>query len=107
MSRRTTTAQASEDPRVKEKKIKVKEEKSKGKRRAYTEEEEEEEQIQEHAEDDDAAGDDEDGQQDEDEAGSPRGAKRARVNGDGDSVPSGSGPQYHPKVKTQPRGDDG
>jgi hypothetical protein len=106
MSRRATTAQDSENLRVKEEKIKVKEEKSKGKRRAQTEEEEE--QTQEPAEEDDAAGDDEDGQQDDDGAGSPRGAKRARVNGEGDSVPSGSGPQYqHPKVKTQPRGDDG
>ncbi|KAF9476726.1 P-loop containing nucleoside triphosphate hydrolase protein [Pholiota conissans] len=112
MSRRSTTAQASENVRVKEEKVKVKEEKAKGKRRADVEEEDEEEPTQEPADeagnDEDAAGEPDGSQQDEDDAGSPRGNKRARVNGDGDSVPSGSQPQYqHVRVKTQPRGDDG
>ena len=54
-------------------------------------------------------GEDEDGEGEEEEdedaqSGSPRGSKRARINGDGDSVPGrGDSQPPLPRVKTQPR----
>ncbi|KAF8967457.1 P-loop containing nucleoside triphosphate hydrolase protein [Flammula alnicola] len=106
MPRRSTTSQSTEDIRVKEERVKVKDEKTKGKRRAPVEEEEEQEQEQDaEGEDEDAQGE-QDNEEEEAESGSPRGSKRARVNDDGDSVPGGSQLQQ-PRVKTQPRGDDG
>jgi hypothetical protein len=60
--------------------------KSKGKQRAHAEEEDEEEE-------------------DEEVAGSPRGAKRSRVNEDGDSRPANRG--EYKRVKTLPRDVDG
>jgi structural maintenance of chromosomes protein 5 len=108
MSRRATNADSTHHRRVKEEKIKVKEERNKGKQRARVDEEEEEQRQppQDPEGDEDAAGEPDD----EEEAGSPRGAKRIRVNGDGDSAPGGSQNDDEPplpKVKTLPRGSDG
>ncbi|KAF8165900.1 P-loop containing nucleoside triphosphate hydrolase protein [Crassisporium funariophilum] len=113
MPRRATTSEAPENVAVKKEKIRVKEErqKTKGKQRAPAVEEEEEQQ----GEDQDAEGEDEDAEGDQEEgegqeSGSPRGSKRVRVNGEGDSVPSASGSQLRqrlPKVKTLPRDTDG
>jgi len=105
MSRRATNADSTRR-RVKEEKIKVKEERNKGKQRARVDEEEEEQRPSPDAEEDeDAAGE----PNNDEEAGSPRGAKRIRVNGDGDSAPGGSQNDDAPlpKVKTLPRGSDG
>ena len=105
MSRRATNADSAYR-RVKEEKIKVKEERNKGKRRARVEEEEEQRPSPDAEGNEDAAGEPDD----DEEAGSPRGAKRLRVNGDGDSAPGGSQNDDEPplpKVKTLPRGSDG
>ncbi|KJA29565.1 hypothetical protein HYPSUDRAFT_31485 [Hypholoma sublateritium FD-334 SS-4] len=104
MPRASSSAQP-EGSRVKKEKIVVKEERSKGKRREQVEEVEEEEQheSQEQNERDvDAEGEEE--EEEDSQSGSPRGSKRARINGDGDSVPSRSDSQPPlPRVKTQPR----
>jgi hypothetical protein len=99
--------------KVKSEKIKA-EKKNKGKQRAYVEEEEEEDDEEQgpHAtgkyyEDDeepDAQG--ETDEEDEEGAGSPRGAKRSRVNEDGDSRPADKA-KYKERVKTLPRDVDG
>jgi hypothetical protein len=86
--------------------IKVKQEKlrNKGKRRADTPEEEP------PAEEEDAEGEtDEDANGEQEEESTPRGSKRLRVNGEGDSRPSsnGHGSQQVPKMKTLPRDTDG
>ncbi|KAF9528049.1 P-loop containing nucleoside triphosphate hydrolase protein [Crepidotus variabilis] len=101
---------------AKVKREKVKEEKSSRKRREVTPEEPEEEPSQD-------AGDEEDGSdgpdepenatqnpEDEDEGSSPRGTKRRRINGDGDSATSDQDEDQEvalPKVTTLPRGADG
>ncbi|KIM34992.1 hypothetical protein M413DRAFT_449948 [Hebeloma cylindrosporum] len=106
MSRRATNGDSAHHKRVKEEKIQIKEERNKGKQRARVEDEEEEQISQDVEGDEDAAGEPDD----EEEAGSPRGAKRMRVNRDGDSVPGGSQNEDEPplpKVKTLPRGTDG
>jgi hypothetical protein len=110
MARSTTHTNGTGHARVKQEKSRVKVEKAKGKApaRAATEddddEEEEEEEEQNNSQD---AEEEEHEEEVEEGGGSPRGAKRVRVNDDGDSVPSGSQPMPLPKVKTQPRGDDG
>ncbi|KAF5321543.1 hypothetical protein D9619_000206 [Psilocybe cf. subviscida] len=99
--------------RVKEEKHRVKAEKAKGKApaRQATEEEDDDDddEPQNNTQNGQRGGeeDEEAADEDEDEGESPRGAKRVRVNDDGDSVPSGSQAALLPKVKTQPRGDDG
>lgn len=103
MPRASSSAQP-EGSRVKKEKVIVKEERSKGKRREQVEEEVEEEEQHEPQEEDeqDAEGEEED--EEDSQSGSPRGSKRARINGDGDSVPSRSDSQPPlPRVKTQPR----
>ncbi|KAF9554516.1 P-loop containing nucleoside triphosphate hydrolase protein [Agrocybe pediades] len=110
MARRATTPlESSENVRVKFEKVKVKEEKNKGKTRARIEEDE-----TEHAavEGEDARAETSNNEEDTEENGSPRGSKRRRTNGEGDSAPSGSGSHEDnnedlPRVKTLPRGEDG
>ena len=105
MPRRATTSEAPDDIKVKMESIKVKQEKlkNKGKRRANTPEEAPEEEDAEGETDEDALG-----EQDEEES-TPRGSKRLRVNGEGDSRPSsnGHGSQQVLKMKTLPRDTDG
>lgn len=100
--------------RMKEEKSRVKVEKSRDKapaRHATDDDDDDDDEPQHNGRDEhqrDAEEDEEHADEDDEEGGdSPRGAKRVRVNDDGDSVPSGSQPASLPKVKTQPRGDDG
>jgi hypothetical protein len=107
MPRRSTTSAAGPSTQVKEERATVKPEKVKvnGRRRAQTpgvEREQEEDQPKEE----------EDGSQqndaEEQEDGSPRGNKRRRVNGRGESaVDDEGGSLSSMQVKTLPRGEDG
>jgi structural maintenance of chromosomes protein 5 len=103
MPRRAATSEAPDDIKVKTESIRVKQEKlrNKGKRRANTPEEEPEEEDAEGETDEEARG--------EQEEETPRGSKRLRLNGEGDSRPSsnGHGSQQVPKMKTLPRDTDG
>ena len=85
----------------------MKEEKSKGKgkARARVDAENDEDDQQNGAGDQDAEGDDDEG--DREGVGSPRGAKRTRLNEEGESRPGGSGSQRIPRQKTLPRDVDG
>ncbi|KAF8887232.1 hypothetical protein CPB84DRAFT_1523152 [Gymnopilus junonius] len=123
MARRATTTQeprAVKAEKVKQEKMRVKEEKvnkGKGKARHIEEDEEEEEDEPEQEQEEEPQATQEDEEQDEyeqeDESGSPRGSKRRRTNGQGDSAPSGSQVQSQSQdqprqlYKTLPRGDDG
>ena len=104
MPRRAATSEAPDDVKVKKESIRVKQEnlRNKGKRRADTPEEEPEEEDAEGETDEEARGEQE-------EEGTPRGSKRLRVNGEGDSRPNsnGHGSQQVPKMKTLPRDTDG
>lgn len=104
MPRRATSSEAPDDVTVKMERIKVKQEKLKGKQKAHAIEEQSEEQDNEQ----DAEGDADEhawGEQGEDEEEStPRGNKRVRVNGEGSSRP---GIQQLPRMKTLPRDTDG
>lgn len=105
MPRRATTSEAPDDIKVKMESIRVKQEKlkNKGKRRANTPEEDPEEEDAEGETDEEARG------EQQEEESTPRGSKRLRVNGEGDSRPSsnGHGSQQVPKMKTLPRDTDG
>jgi len=96
---------------VRFKKEKAKQEKVNGKRRAETPVEEQLEHEQQQADDegvDSGTEQQNNVEHDEQEAASPRGNKRRRMNGEGDSAPSGSQPEPNlPRVKTLPRGADG
>ena len=74
---------------------------------ASDEDEEDEEEEQHEPQQGDEHDVDGEGEEEEDEdaqSGSPRGSKRARINGDGDSVPGrGDSQPPLPRVKTQPR----
>ena len=71
---------------------------SKSRRRDYDDDEGEDEEEDEDDEEDD----------DEDEGGhSPKGKKRARVNVDGDSRPTGGGSKSEKRGQTLPRDEDG
>jgi hypothetical protein len=106
MPRRATTSEVPDDVRVKMENVRVKQEKlrNKGKQKASTPlAEEESEKDAEGEPDEDAPG------EQEDEELTPRGSKRMRVNGEGDSHPSsnGHGSQQVHKMKTLPRDTDG
>ena len=105
MPRRATTSEAPDDIRVKMENVRVKQEKlrNKGKQRVHTLEEEPGEEDAEGEPDEDAPG------EQEEEEHIPRGSKRMRVNGEGESRPSsnGHGSQQVPKMKTLPRDTDG
>ena len=107
MARRTSTMDSNDTTVVKAEKTRVKEEKvrDKGKRRAVEPEDDAEEQENEQEEEVDA----------EEMAASPKGAKRRRVNDEGDSVPSPAPdgddePEEEPeppRAQTLPRDVDG
>ncbi|TFK43988.1 P-loop containing nucleoside triphosphate hydrolase protein [Crucibulum laeve] len=107
MTRRSVRANgdfsAKESAHVKLEKVKE-ERRDKGKQRARIEETEDEEPPEEDS-NGDAAGE----EYDEGQHASPRGSKRMRINGDGESRPNGSGSQEElvPRMKTLPRGKDG
>ena len=120
MPRRSTTSAAGPSTQIKEERVtvkteKIKHEKVKGKRRLLTPEverepsEQEEEDQPKEEEDDSQQNDAEDYNEREDE--SPRGNKRRRVNGRGQSVVDDQGGSQPgpplPQVKTLPRGEDG
>ncbi|KIJ94730.1 hypothetical protein K443DRAFT_683517 [Laccaria amethystina LaAM-08-1] len=90
---------------VKGGKVRVKEEKSKskGKPPARVDAEDDQDDQQNSAGDQDAEGEGDEG----DGVGSPRGAKRTRLNEEGESRRGGSGSQHTPKQKTLPRDVDG
>ena len=98
--------------KVKSEKIQL--ENKNGKQRAYVEDEEEDEDEQDEittngrhdygGEEPDAQGETDD--EDEEGSGSPKGAKRSRVNEGGDSRPVDKG-KYKERVKTLPRDVDG
>ena len=92
---------------IREGKVRVKEEKSKskGKQRARVDAEDDEDDEQIGAGDQDAEGEDDEG--DPAGVGSPRGAKRTRLNEEGESRPGGSGSRRLPRLKTLPRDVDG
>jgi structural maintenance of chromosomes protein 5 len=104
MPRRATTSEAPDDNRVKMENVRVKQEKlrNKGKQRVNA--------LEEGSEEDAEGEPDEDapGEQEEEEL-TPRGSKRIRLNGEGDSRPNsnGHGSQQVPKMKTLPRDTDG
>lgn len=98
MGRRLATEEGSSS--VKEEKSRVKEEarKDKGKQRARVEEDAEDEEINADENDD----------EDDQDATSPKGAKRRRVNGEGDAYPSPNDSEPQQRiVKTLPRDTDG
>lgn len=113
MARGGKSSIANGAPRASSSLVKVKtkikkENKNKGKQRTYVEDEEDEEDDEptvngKHDGESNAQGEtDEEDEQD----GSPKGAKRSRVNEDGDSRPADKG-KYKERVKTLPRDADG
>lgn len=98
MAQRLATEEASTSGN--EVKVKVKDEKrkDKGKQPARDEEDAEEEQVNDYEND----------AEDDQTSGSPKAAKRRRVNGEGDSYPSPNDSDPQPRIiKTLPRDTDG
>jgi len=108
MPRRSAVPENGTTARVKEERVRVKDEKAR-KPAPIEEASQDQEQSQELEMNEDANGEQDDGEEEDVEGASPRGNKRRRVNGNGDSAPgeaSSSQPTL-PRVKTLPRGDDG
>ena len=117
MPGRTAASTAGPSTQVKQEGVRIKKEKAKqekvnGRRHTETpvEEELEQEQVDEEGADDGTEQQNNVEHDEEQEAASPRGNKRRRMNGEGDSTPSGGDGQPEPilpRVKTLPRGADG
>lgn len=102
MPRAYTSTRSTERTRVKEEKGFIKDERNK--RRTHVEEEEEEQSHEPQEQDEQEKEGEGEEDHDEEQSGSPRGTKRTRINGEGDSVPGPSNSQPSlPRVKTQPR----